>query len=91
MKRDLWNLENHVCCVCFGRIVSRPMPTTDGSPNPHRLYRCTGCGVEKEGGSPSVICACGFKVSGRKNLGLKCEANPAKTPEFPAEFIARQS
>lgn len=91
MKRDLWNLENHVCQVCFGRILSRPVPTTDGAPNPHRLYRCADCGVEKEGTTPAVICTCGFKVKGRTNLGLRCEPNTGKTPEFPAEIIARQA
>jgi hypothetical protein len=55
------------------------------------MYRCAECGVERVGNTAAIICACGFKVNGRKNLGLRCEPNTSKTPEWPAEIVARQA
>lgn len=67
------------------------MPDLEGIAPTTRLYRCAECGIEKVGHSSAIICACGFKVKGRTNLGLKCEPNTGKSPEFPAEIIARQA
>lgn len=89
--KELWELTPHCCAACMGRILSRPMPDLEGIAPTTRLYRCAECGIEKVGHSSAIICACGFKVSGRKNLGLKCEPNTGKSPEFPAEIIARQA
>jgi hypothetical protein len=85
-----WRLEAHCCAGCFGRLVSKSIPDLDGTTPTMRLYRCAECGTERAGHSPAIICACGFKVEGRTNFGLRCEPNPAKTPEFPQEIIARQ-
>lgn len=72
-----------MCRVCFSRIVSRP--GEDG-----RIYRCSGCGLETTGHSPSVLCACGMKLHNGHNLGVRCVTNEAPTPEAPAEVVARQ-
>lgn len=72
----------------MGRVLRRPFPEEEPK---GWLYRCAECGVEMAGHAPSVICTCGFKVKGRTNLGLRCEPNTERTPEFPAEIIARQA
>ena len=86
-----WTLEAHCCSICFGRLVSKRPAGTDHDPPGTLLYRCVNCGLEIAGHTPAVICACGFKVKGRANLGLRCAANPQKTPGFPAEIIATQA
>lgn len=78
-----WRIEDHACRVCFSRIVSRP---ADGG----RVYRCSGCGLEASGHTPSVICACGLKFKNGHSMGVRCVLNDAPTPEAPAEVVARQ-
>jgi hypothetical protein len=85
---ESFRIEPHVCVHCMGRVLSRALPDLDDVAAISRLFRCADCGVEKEGQTPSVICTCGFKVHRRTNLGLRCESNTGKTPEFPAEIIA---
>ena len=89
-SRAGWTITDHVCQVCFGRILSRAIAVTEDNPDPGRTFRCADCGVEKVGASSAVVCMCGFKIAGRKNLGARCEPNSERTPEFPAEIIARQ-
>jgi hypothetical protein len=90
---DLYRIEPHVCVSCMGRVLSRALPDPDGAAPapPSRLYRCAECGIERVGQAPEIICACGFKVSGRATIGLRCEPNPGKSSEFPAEIIAVQA
>lgn len=88
---DNVRLEPHVCRSCFARISSRPV---DGG----RLYQCTNCGLEAEGASPAVACACGIKLrkpkgNGRsskaqQDAGIRCHANPSPSPEFPSLYVA---
>jgi hypothetical protein len=91
--KDLYRIEPHVCVSCMGRILSRALPDLGGGgpSSTMRLYRCAECGIEKAGQRASIICACGFKVSGRANIGLRCEPNREKSSEFPAEIIAIQA
>lgn len=88
---DSYRIEPHVCVVCLGRVLSRVAPDLDGAAPTTRLYRCAECGIERVGQETAIICACGFKVSGRATIGLRCEPNPEKSPEFLAEIIARQA
>lgn len=86
-RRDDWRLEPHVCRSCFSRIASREVDE-DGK----RLYQCTNCGLEAEGHKPSVLCACGTKMrkgkTGFVSAGLVCHENRARSPEFPALYVA---
>lgn len=79
-----WHLEDHVCRRCFGRLVSKP------AHGGHRLYRCTNCGFEAEGGCSSVVCACGLKTKQGKDLGVRCVPNDQRSAEAPSEIVARQ-
>ena len=89
-RRDAgWRLEPHVCRVCFSRIASRVI---EGDAEDRREYVCTGCGLEAAGHRASVLCACGTKVKKGKtsyaDAGLRCHENRARSPEFPALYVA---
>lgn len=81
-QNPLWALTAHCCRACFSRVLVRE--TFD-----HRkIYRCSGCGIEREGRSPAVICSCGIKLKTNVDAGIRCHANENKSPEFPAEITA---
>jgi DNA-directed RNA polymerase subunit RPC12/RpoP len=87
----IWSITEHVCVSCMGRVLERPLLDVKGMPaGRERVYRCADCGLERDGYTPAVICTCGLKLKGR-TIGMRCEANPDKTPEFSAEIIARQA
>ena len=83
----MWSLEPHVCKTCFGRIVSRRT-----NERGDKLYQCSNCGDESEGADPSVLCACGACLPRKGGLpiklGLKCQSNTERGPDFPSLFIA---
>lgn len=81
--RSVWHIEDHVCRVCFSRVLSQP--GDDG-----RVWRCSGCGAEGHGRSASTICACGLKLKNGRDLGVRCVVNDAPSPEAPVEVVARQ-
>lgn len=83
-SRELWELTDHVCRACFGRIV------LSADAGPGRRYRCTNCGLEAIGRDPACVCACGLRLKNGKDAGLRCERNGAPTPEFPSEVVACQ-
>lgn len=78
-----WRLTEHICRVCFGRVLSR----TDGIRN---FYRCSNCGVEREGKTEAAICTCGVRLKTGADAGLRCVKNEQPTAEFPSEVIAEQ-
>ena len=80
-----WAITDHVCRVCFSRVLVRE--TFDR----RRIYRCSGCGIEKEGRSEAAICACGIKLKTGLDAGIRCEPNPDRSPEWPAEVTATQA
>jgi hypothetical protein len=89
---NAWVLEPHVCHTCFGRIASMLSP--DGVTR----YRCTNCGHEGIGKQASCVCACGIKLHSslegkrvgpaNRDAGIRCIANPKRSPTFPAEYVA---
>lgn len=79
-----WAITDHVCRVCFGRVLARE--TFDH----RRIYRCSNCGVEREGKSELAICCCGIKLKTGVDAGIRCAINPQPTPELPSEVIAEQ-
>lgn len=79
-----WRIEDHVCRVCFNRVLSRP--ADEGG----RIYRCTGCGLEAAGHAPSVVCACGMRLKNGRDLGVRCVLNESPSPEAPVQVVARQ-
>ena len=84
-QAQLWAITDHVCRVCLARVLARE--TFDR----RRIYRCSGCGIEKEGRSEAAICACGIKLKTGVDAGIRCELNPDRSPEWPAEVTAAQA
>ena len=80
-----WALTPHCCRVCFSRVLVRE--TFDR----RRIYRCAGCGIEKEGRSEAAICSCGIKLKTGVDAGIRCELNTNRSPEWPAEVTAAQA
>lgn len=91
--QDVWALEQHICRSCFGRLVSRP-----GDVDGWRVYLCTNCGIEASALAAAQVCCCGTKLrkptaSGRSgsaliDAGIRCQVNPAPTPDFPSVIVA---
>lgn len=80
-----WAITDHVCRVCFSRVLVRE--TFDR----RRIYRCSGCGIEKEGRSEAAVCCCGIKLKSGVDAGIRCQHNQDRRPEFPAEIVAAQA
>lgn len=75
-----WKIENHICAVCCGRILSR----RDGDKTE---YRCSNCGVSTT--KVTGLCCCGIKIQ-RRDAGIRCVSNDNVTPEWPGEIVAKQ-
>lgn len=86
-KPSLLELVDHVCAACFGRLVRSALPVGDDR---QRWYECTNCGAHAVGNTVDVLCACGFRLKGGRDPGLRCERNRAPSPEFPSMIIAAQ-
>lgn len=85
VKEDFyWRLTPHCCRVCFGRVLARE--TFDHK----HVYRCSNCGIEKEGRSEAAICSCGMKLKNGVDAGIRCQAQEHPTPEFPSQVVAVQ-
>lgn len=80
-----WAIEDHVCRVCFGRILMRE--TFDR----RRIYRCSNCGAEAEGRTAAVVCSCGIKLKTNVDAGIRCQVHDTPTPEFPSQVVAVQA
>lgn len=79
LKPDaLWSLTDHVCRVCFGRVLERI--DADGA----RVVRCANCGTQIAGPVRS-LCCCGITTGDGRLAGLQCQRNPTPTPEQPSE------
>ena len=83
--QPLWAITDHACRVCFGRVLVRE--TFDR----RRVYRCAGCGIEREGRSEVAICACGIRLKTGVDAGIRCQLQNEPTPEFPAQVVAAQA
>lgn len=80
----VYKITDHVCRVCFGRVLVRI--TVDY----RKIYRCSCCGVEREGKTEAAICTCGVKLRNKTDLGIRCMVNTQRTPECPSEIVAEQ-
>ena len=77
-----WELIDHACHHCAGRIVKRV--NDEGE----LLHRCTNCGTEVVG-KHSNLCWCGVEV-GRYGVVFECFVNPAKSLSMPQEILIRE-
>lgn len=65
-----WDLVDHICRFCFGRILHSPTAETGVAGG---VYRCSLCGATSETGRPNPICPCGI-VSKLPRKHFRCEA-----------------
>lgn len=92
--QDTWTLEPHVCKICFGRLASRALA------GDLREYRCTNCEAESQHTDATHGCCCGIKIRKRNGVGrhggpmvdagIRCIANPERSPMFPAAYVASE-
>lgn len=75
-----WKLTDHVCRVCLGRVLTRT--TRHGTES-----RCAECGIRAPG-DHRQICACGTQLKNGHDALLRCQRNPNRSPELPAEIVA---
>ena len=81
-----WEITNHLCQNCYGRILERTKQVPDGFV---KEVRCSNCGFSATGGH-ARICWCGYKMPGTgRNAGLRCAKNESPTPEMPGEIVVR--
>lgn len=76
-----WDISDHVCRACLGRIlIDRKAHTA----------RCSNCGITADDTNPRSLCACGTKLRGGQDAGIRCIRNPEPSPDFPAEIVATE-
>jgi len=83
---EKWELTEHACRVCMGRVLLRNDVTGK------RVAHCPECGATGEDAQSTLraihsICACGTKRRGGKDAGHRCIRNPNIRPEFPMIII----
>jgi len=95
---EAWEIVDHVCGGCAGRLVRRREGSVRDAPPAvrHWLYRCTNCGMQGIGetkGHP-LICGCNYRLGDPKTpgrpAGVRCTVNPRPTPECPAEIVVME-
>jgi len=79
-----WAIMPHVCRVCMGRVLAHK--SIDGT----KTFRCSNCGLERNGETEIVICSCGLKLRTGRDMGFRCLVNDKKTPECESEIVATQ-
>lgn len=83
MTSGTWKFTDHVCRVCFGRVLK--CEDSVGLPR----FRCSNCGIEGTNEVKS-ICCCGMKTRGTREIKIKCQRQENPTPEFPSEIVASE-
>jgi hypothetical protein len=82
MKNERWELTEHCCAGCQGRVLRRVARGQE-------ILRCADCGIAGQD-DVRAICMCGTKLNNGKLLGLKCLPNPALSAVSPFEIIAAE-
>ena len=69
--KKLWQIEDHLCKKCGGRIlrcVSGNGITGGGNP----IFRCADCGVSTSAMGPQALCWCGFEHRRQNQTAYRC-------------------
>ena len=81
-----WRITRHACRACMGRVLEREAFTGK------KVYRCSNCGIEREGASETALCCCGIRFGkAQRDAGIRCVPNPLRTPECMSEVVAVQA
>lgn len=100
MTKKLWEIMDHVCRSCMGRIAKRVATRgevlgtrSDGTKirmeGGEIVVRCVECGLEAMGFDVTVrsVCACGIE----RQHGFRCTKNPHRSEEFPNEIVVGEA
>lgn len=68
MKKRTWEIEDHLCRDCGGRIL-RCVTGNGMTPGGNPIYKCADCGKATASMGASALCWCGFSMRG--NLHIK--------------------
>lgn len=79
---DKWEVTQHVCGVCFGRLLVRDSTTDETT-----IIRCADCGIEMEG-DVKGLCSCGSRLNTGRDAGFRCEKNPDHLPGVTQQIVA---
>ena len=80
MKMELWELTDHCCRHCMGRVLKRTSPDV--------VVRCAECGHSLVG-EPKDICWCGEEVRGHGAM-FECIKNPNKSDSTPHDILVQE-
>ena len=89
-KDRTWEIENHVCRSCGGRIL-RCVTNTGMTPGGNPLFKCADCGKTAAGMTAEVLCWCGFSHRNNANdTPYMCRPFSIleEKPELRAAFLA---
>ena len=81
---NYYRLTNHVCRICFGRVLERDIA------DDKLTFKCSNCGTETVSANVHSLCCCGMKLRNSKDAGVRCLISPNQRPEMPSEIVAMQ-
>jgi hypothetical protein len=82
LSGPFWEMTDHVCRRCFGRVLRRPHDENGGT-----VVRCANCGWEALG-THRAMCAC--SAARGPFAKIRCVRQDKPTPEFPSEVVATE-
>ena len=87
MNERTWNITDHICRDCGGRIL-KCATGTGPSPGGNPLFMCADCGKANWGMSESCLCWCGFSHRGQHARAYRCLAFSVlkEHPEYEDAF-----
>lgn len=81
-KTGTWEVEDHACRHCMGRLLSGVSP--DGQP----ILRCAECGATAQG-THDVMCWCGIEMPKHGRV-FECFKNPEVSLSAPQEILVQE-
>ena len=80
MQEPRYELLDHVCRHCLGRLLSDPW---------RNAVKCSRCGAEHNG-PVEELCMCGVRA-GQFDRLFVCARNPEQSRESPSEIVAMEA
>ena len=81
MSAETWEIIDHACRHCMGRLVQRENDSGD------TITRCCECGAS-EVGEHDALCWCGVEV--REEKAFECFRNLNQSMSAPQEILVRE-
>lgn len=72
MSNRTWEIENHLCRSCGGRIL-RCVTGNGMTPGGNPIYKCADCGKSAASLGPDALCWCGFSHRNQQpHMAYRC-------------------